>query len=73
VIGYRASDPPKTMAAVNLAGCVFFAIAAVAAYVVPDTGSILNLAAANWNTALGALCFFAGALMLARHPGGTTP
>ena len=73
VIGYRASARPRTMAAVNLAGCIFFAISAVAAYVVPDSGSILDLAAANWNTALGALCFFIGALMLARHPGGTTP
>ena len=73
VIGYRASARPRTMAAINLAGCIFFAISAVAAYVVPDTGSILDLAAANWNTALGALCFFVGALMLARHHGGTTP
>ena len=73
VIGYRVSAKPKTMAAVNLAGCVFFGISAVASYVVPDTGSIVDLAAANWTTALGALCFFAGALMLARHPGGTTP
>ena len=72
VIGYRASATPRTMAAVNLTGCVFFAIAAVASYVVPDTGSIIDLAAANWNTALGALCFLAGALMLARHHGGTT-
>ena len=73
LIGYRVSAKPKTMAAVNLLGCVFFGISAVASYIVPDTGSILDLAAANWNTALGALCFFAGALMLARHPGGTTP
>jgi len=72
VIGYRASAKPRTMATVNLAGCVFFGIAAVASYVVPDTGSILDLAAANWNTALGALCFFAGALMLARHQHGGT-
>jgi hypothetical protein len=73
IIGYRASARPRTMAAVNLAGCIFFAISAVASYVVPDSGSILDLAAANWNTALGALCFFIGALMLARHHGGTTP
>ena len=73
VVGYRTSEKPRTMAAVNLAGCVFFAIAAVASYVVPESGSILDLAAANWNTALGALCFLAGALMLARHHGGTTP
>jgi hypothetical protein len=72
VIGYRASTKPRTMAAVNLAGCIFFAVAAVASYVVPDTGSILDLAAANWNTSLGALCFLIGAVMLARHSGGAS-
>jgi hypothetical protein len=53
-----------SVAAINLAGCVFFGISAVASYVVPSSGSILSLAAANWTTALGAACFFAGALML---------
>ncbi len=48
--------------AVNLLGCVFFGISAVAGYVVPSTGSMLDLAAANWNTALGAACFLACAL-----------
>jgi hypothetical protein len=57
-------DREWNMAAVNLAGCVLFGISAIAAYVVPSTGSILDLAAANWTTALGAACFFAGALML---------
>ena len=45
--------------AVNLLGCVFFGISAVAGYVVPSTGSMLDLAAANWNTSLGAACFLA--------------
>ncbi|HET9937493.1 MAG TPA: hypothetical protein VFQ28_01795 [Gaiella sp.] len=48
--------------AVNLLGCVFFGISAVAGYVVPSTGSIVDLAAANWNTSLGAACFLACAL-----------
>jgi len=48
--------------AVNLLGCVFFGISAVAGYVVPSTGSILDLAAANVNTSLGAACFLACAL-----------
>ena len=48
--------------AVNLLGCVFFGISAVAGYVVPSTGSMLSLAAANWNTSLGAACFLACAL-----------
>lgn len=73
VLGYRATTGPRAMAAVNLAGCVFFGFSAIASFVVPDTGSILDLAAANWNTVAGALCFLIGALMLARHPGGMTP
>jgi hypothetical protein len=65
VLAYRvASGPESSMADVNLAGCVFFGISAVASYVVPSTGSVLDLAAVNWCTALGALCFFIGALML---------
>ena len=55
--------------AVNLLGCVFFGISAVAGYVVPSTGSMLSQAAANWNTSLGAACFLACALgtLLARR------
>lgn len=48
--------------AINLLGCIFFGIAAVAGYLVPSTGSVLDLAAANWNTGLGAACFLACAL-----------
>jgi hypothetical protein len=72
VLGYLATTGPRTMAGINLAGCIFFGISAVASYVVPDTGSILDLAAANWNTALGALCFLIGAMLLARHKPDTT-
>jgi hypothetical protein len=56
-------DRPWICAAVNLLGCILFGISAVGSYVVPDSGSILDLAAANWGTALGALCFFIGALL----------
>jgi hypothetical protein len=72
VIAYAASSrrgwlpargaPGWWQPAVNLLGCVFFGISAVAGYVVPATGSMLDLAAANWNTALGAACFLACAL-----------
>jgi hypothetical protein len=34
-------------------------ISAVAGHLVPSTGSLINLAAANWNTALGAACSLA--------------
>jgi hypothetical protein len=76
VIAYRASarhgwwpsrgGPGWWEAAVNLLGCIFFGISAVAGFVVPSRGSILDLAAANWNTALGALCFLVCALATLR-------
>jgi uncharacterized iron-regulated membrane protein len=62
VIAYRAARPRDWPPTVNLAGCVFFGISAVAGYVVPSKGSMLDLAACNWNTALGAACFLACAL-----------
>src|SRR5262249_18000193 len=72
VIAYRASPRngwlPRRgqqgwwQPAVNLLGCIFFGISAVAGYVVPETGSMLDQAAANWNTALGAACFLVCAL-----------
>ena len=71
-IAYRASarrgwlpargGPGWWEPAVNLLGCVFFGVSAVAGYVVPSTGSIIDLAAANFNTALGAACFLACAV-----------
>ncbi len=51
---------------VNLLGCIFFGIAAAAGYVVPASGSMLDLAAANWTTAAGAACFLACAVATLR-------
>ena len=61
VIAYRA---PRQgwQPLVNLLGCIFFGISAVAGYVVPASGSMIDLAAANWNTSLGAACFLACAV-----------
>ena len=75
VIGYRAArgHGDGWQPAVNLLGCVFFGIAAVAGYVVPSRGSILDLAAANWNTCLGAACFLACALATLRAGGEERP
>jgi len=52
------------IAAVNLAGSVAFAVAGVASYFVPDSGDILDLAAANFATVIGALGFFIGAALM---------
>ena len=48
----RRHDRDWRMAAVNLVGCVLFGLSAVASYVVPSTGSVLDLAAANWTRRL---------------------
>ena len=52
------------IAAVNLVGCIAFGISAVASFWVPDSGGVLALAASNWFTALGGLCFLVGAVLL---------
>jgi hypothetical protein len=54
-------------------------VAGIASFFVPDTGDILDLAAANWTTVIGALCFLAGAVgllvegMRARTPAALVP
>jgi hypothetical protein len=47
---------------INLLGCVLFGISCVAGHIVPSTGSMIDQAASNWNTALGAACFLSCAL-----------
>jgi len=66
LLAYGATTGGRRMAGINLAGCVLFMIAAVASFVLPSTGSVLALAPVNWGTALGALCFFIGAVLLWR-------
>jgi hypothetical protein len=72
VIAFRGADGHGLrrpwQPTVNLLGCVFFGLSAVAGYVVPSSGSVLALAAANWNTCLGAACFFACAVASLRSP-----
>jgi len=52
------------IATVNLVGCIAFGISAIASFVVPSTGSVVDLAAANLFTAFGGLCFLVGAVLL---------
>jgi hypothetical protein len=61
-IGFAAARRPWWQPTVNLLGCVLFGVSAIAGYVVPATGSTLDLAAANWTTAAGAACFLACAV-----------
>lgn len=68
VSGGRWHRPPRTMdgaiATVNLLGCLAFGASAVAAYVVPATGSEVDVAIANAATSAGALAFLTGAVLL---------
>jgi hypothetical protein len=76
VIAYRASarhgrrpahGPPGWWEpSINLLGCVFFSISAVGGYVVPASGSPLDLAVANVSTVLGAACFLTCAVATLR-------
>jgi hypothetical protein len=68
VCGRPFSRPRRTrewwIAAINLLGCVAFGVSAVASYVIPATGSAVDLARANATTSFGALCFLIGAVLL---------
>ena len=55
------------MAFVNLVGSIAFGFAAIAAYVVPDTGDLLDASLANSMTLIGAVCFFVAAWWLYRQ------
>jgi predicted membrane protein len=61
--------------ALNMLGSIAFGVAAVAALVQPSTSEPVSAAVDNAATAVGALCFLAGALMLipeAARPHGAT-
>jgi hypothetical protein len=47
-----------------VSGYLAFEVSAVASYIVPTTGDERNLAVVNTFTALGALCFLIGAVLL---------
>ncbi|MFT4470053.1 chloride channel protein [Arthrobacter sulfonylureivorans] len=62
-----------TIAVLNLAGSVAFGISAVAAFVIPSSGDLLNAQLSNLGTFVGALCFLVGAiLMLNPEPAGAS-
>lgn len=70
-IGQRSRE--WRIATVNLLGCILFAVSAVASYVVPETGNVADLAAANVSTSLGALCFLIGSLLLLPEAAAGSP
>jgi hypothetical protein len=61
---WRRSGAGRRVAVWNMVGSIFFGISAIASWVVPDTGELLNTEATNAFTFLGAVCFFFGARLL---------
>jgi hypothetical protein len=57
---------PRTwkIGVINVAGSVAFGISAVAAFVIPSSGNVLNAELSNLGTLVGALCFLAGAILM---------
>jgi hypothetical protein len=63
-VSWRPRDLDWWIPLANLLGSLAFGVAALAAYVSPATSRAVNDALANGGTAVGALCFLAGAIML---------
>jgi hypothetical protein len=77
-LSWRPSDMGWRIAAVNLLGSVFFGISAVAGWVQPSTGDLLDAALDTSGTFWGAICFLLGAVLLlfpvaAAEPAGAQP
>jgi hypothetical protein len=54
--------------AINQLGSILFMISALAAFIRPETSSVVNIDVANWGTFTGALCFAIGGVMQAFDP-----
>jgi hypothetical protein len=52
------------ISSINMVGSIFFMASALAAFVLPDTGNLVDATLANTGTFLGALCFFWAARLL---------
>jgi len=61
----RARSLSWRIAALNLVGSIAFGVSAVTSLIEPSTDEPVSAVIANAGTTLGALCFLAGALMLA--------
>jgi hypothetical protein len=55
------ADRPWWVSALNMLGSIFFMASAIAAFVVPDSGDLLDAALANSGTFFGAICFLVAA------------
>ncbi|HEY2806991.1 MAG TPA: hypothetical protein VGI92_14120 [Gemmatimonadales bacterium] len=68
-----ALDAGWRMAALNMLGSTFFGISAIAGWVQPSTGDLLDAALDTSGTFWGAVCFFIGAALLLRSDPAAAP
>ena len=61
---WRPGDAIWRIAWLNMVGSIAFMVSAIAAWVDPRTGSPVDLTLAGRATFVGAVCFFAGALLM---------
>lgn len=61
---WSTGDADWWIAALNYVGSIFFMLAAIGAFTLRTTGSVLNTTLVNSGTFLGAACFFVGAYLL---------
>ena len=60
----QRDDADWWIAAVNYVGSMFFMLSALAAFLLPTTGEVVNETVVNSATFVGAACFFVGAYLL---------
>ena len=72
-LSWRPGSMGWRIAALNLLGSVFFGISAIAGWVQPSTGNLLDAALDTSGTFLGAICFLIGAALLLVPDPGTAP
>ena len=62
---FRRRDLGWSIVVINQIGSILFMVAALAAFIRPETSSEVNVDIANWGTLTGALCFAVGGVMQA--------
>ena len=64
ILSVRPRSIPWYIAWLNMIGSILFMISALASYVLPTTGELINSPVSIGGTLLGALCFLLGAILM---------
>jgi hypothetical protein len=63
-LSFQPRSFPWRIARLNMIGSILFMISALASYVLPTTGDLINSPVSVAGTLLGALCFLIGAILM---------